>query len=61
VLPRANGIELAAIVPVWSRWAAYAVSALVLTGIAQALVEVGAVSALVSTTYAAGSVPLRRW
>ena len=51
LLPRANPTELGAIVPVWSRWATYAVGALVLTGVAQALVEVGSVDALVSTTY----------
>jgi copper transport protein len=51
LLPRANETELGAIVPVWSRWAAYAVATLVLTGTAQALIEVGTVSALFSTTY----------
>jgi copper transport protein len=51
LLPRANPVELGAIVPVWSGWATYAVSALILTGVAQALIEVGSVDALVSTTY----------
>jgi copper transport protein len=51
LLPRANEIELGAIVPVWSRWALYAVVTLVLTGTAQALVEVGTIDALFSTTY----------
>jgi copper transport protein len=51
LLPRANATELGAIVPVWSRWAMYAVSALIVTGVAQALVEVGTVDALVKTTY----------
>ena len=51
LLARANGTELGAIVPVWSRWATYAVGALVLTGLAQALIEVGSLDALVSTTY----------
>ena len=51
LLPRANAAELGAIVPVWSRWATYAVSVLVLTGSAQALIEVGSVDALFSTTY----------
>ena len=51
LLARANGTELGAIVPVWSRWATYAVGALVLTGVAQALIEVGSLDALVSTTY----------
>ncbi len=51
LLPRASTTELAAIVPVWSRWATYAVSALILTGVAQALVQVGSVEALTTTTY----------
>jgi copper transport protein len=51
LLPKANAAELSAIVPIWSRWAAYAVGALVLTGIAQGLVEVGSVSALFTTEY----------
>jgi copper transport protein len=51
LLPRANDVELGAIVPVWSRWATYAVSALLLTGVAQALVEVGSPGALFSTRY----------
>ena len=51
VLPRANAVELSAIVPVWSRWATYAVGALILTGIAQALIEVGSVNALIDTRY----------
>jgi copper transport protein len=51
LLPRANGPELGAIVPVWSRWATYAVGALVLTGTAQALVEVGTPEALFTTAY----------
>jgi copper transport protein len=51
LLPRATAAELGAIVPVWSRWATYAVGALVLTGTAQALVEIGSLQALVTTTY----------
>src|SRR5262249_41628296 len=51
LLPRANANELGAIIPVWSRWAAYAVGALLVTGIAQALVEVGSVPALFDTGY----------
>jgi copper transport protein len=51
LLPRANAAELGAIVPVWSRWAMYAVSALLLTGVVQALIEVGSPKALVTTTY----------
>jgi copper transport protein len=51
LLPRGTATELGAIVPVWSRWATYAVSALVLTGVAQGLVEVGSVPALFDTAY----------
>jgi copper transport protein len=51
LLPKANPTELAAIVPVWSRWALYAVSVLVLTGLAQAIVLVRTLDALVTSTY----------
>lgn len=51
LLPRANAAELGAIVPVWSRWAWYAVIVLALTGMAQAIVLVGTVDALVTSTY----------
>jgi copper transport protein len=47
----ANEEELGAILPVWSRWAALAVAALLLAGLTQALIEVGTPSALVSTAY----------
>jgi copper transport protein len=51
LLPKANPAELSAIVPVWSRWALYAVGALIVTGVAQALVEVGSVAGFYQTTY----------
>lgn len=51
LLPRADEQELGAILPVWSRWAASAVAALVLAGVAQALIEVGSPTALVNTAY----------
>lgn len=51
LLPQGNGAELGAIVPIWSRWATYAVATLVLTGVAQGLVQIGTLSALVGTTY----------
>jgi copper transport protein len=51
LLPRANASELAAIVPVWSRWAQLAVAVLVATGVLQALIEVGTVDALIGTAY----------
>jgi copper transport protein len=51
LLPRANPTELSAIVPVWSRWALYAVGALIATGVAQALVEVGSVAGFYQTSY----------
>ena len=47
----ANERELAAILPVWSRWATMSVSALLLAGVVQALIEIGTIDALVSTTY----------
>jgi len=43
--------ELGAIMPVWSRWATLAVSALLLAGVVQALIEIGTLKALVTTTY----------
>ena len=51
LLPRANDRELGAILPIWSRWAATAVSALILAGILQALIEVASFDGLVATTY----------
>ena len=43
--------ELGAILPIWSRWAATAVAALVLAGSVQALIEIGTLGAVLSTTY----------
>lgn len=51
LLPRADERELGAILPIWSRWAALAVSALLLAGIVQALIEVATPAALVNSTY----------
>ncbi|WP_433394000.1 copper resistance CopC/CopD family protein [Micromonospora sp. KLBMP9576] len=51
LLPRADERELGAILPIWSRWAALAVSALLLAGTVQALIEVATPSGLVDTTY----------
>ncbi|MFG1775869.1 copper resistance CopC/CopD family protein [Micromonospora sp. NPDC049051] len=51
LLRRADERELGAILPIWSRWAALAVSALLLAGIVQALIEVATPRALVDTTY----------
>lgn len=51
LLRRADERELGAILPVWSRWAAAAVSALLLAGIVQALIEVGSLDALFGTGY----------
>ncbi|MER7416494.1 copper resistance protein CopC [Micromonospora peucetia] len=51
LLPRADERELGAILPIWSRWAALAVSALLLAGTVQALIEVASPGALVNTTY----------
>jgi copper transport protein len=51
VLRRANDEELDVILPVWSNWAALAVTVLVLAGTAQALIEVVTLNALLHTTY----------
>ncbi|GAB3138669.1 hypothetical protein GCM10027290_06470 [Micromonospora sonneratiae] len=51
LLRQADDRELEAILPVWSRWATAAVSALVLAGTVQALIEIGTPGALVSTRY----------
>ncbi|SCE67983.1 copper resistance CopC/CopD family protein [Micromonospora mirobrigensis] len=51
LLRRADERELDAILPIWSRWAALAVSALLLAGTVQALIEVATPKALVDTTY----------
>ena len=51
LLPRADERELGAILPIWSRWAATAVGALILAGVVQALIEVQSVKGLVSSSY----------
>jgi copper transport protein len=51
LLPRANAKELGAILPIWSRWAATAVGALILAGTVQALIEVASFKGLVDSTY----------
>jgi copper transport protein len=51
LLPRANDRELEVILPIWSRWATAAVSALIFAGIVQSLIEIGPFSAFVTTTY----------
>ncbi|BFU46710.1 copper resistance protein CopC [Krasilnikovia sp. MM14-A1004] len=51
LLPRADARELTAILPIWSRWAATAVSALLLAGVVQALIEVASLQGLVDSTY----------
>ncbi len=51
LLPRAEPKELGAILPIWSRWAALSVGALVLAGTVQALVEVGSLDGLTGTGY----------
>ena len=51
LLRRANQKELAAILPIWSRWAATAVAALIIAGSVQALIEVASFKGLVNTTY----------
>jgi copper transport protein len=51
LLRQANERELAAILPIWSRWAATAVGALILAGVVSALIEVSSVNGLVHSTY----------
>jgi copper transport protein len=51
LLRQANDRELGAILPVWSGWAMFAVTVLVLAGTAQALIEIGTLAALTGTTY----------
>jgi copper transport protein len=51
LLRKANERELGAILPIWSRWAATAVTALILAGVVQALIEVSSISGLVNSTY----------
>jgi copper transport protein len=51
LLRRANERELSAILPIWSRWAATAVTALILAGVVQALIEVASLDGLVNSTY----------
>ena len=51
LLRQADERELGAILPIWSRWAALAVSALLLAGTVQALIEVATPQALFDTTY----------
>jgi copper transport protein len=51
LLRKANERELGAILPIWSRWAATAVTALILAGTVQALIEVSSLDGLVNSTY----------
>lgn len=51
LLRLADERELGAILPEWSRWAALAVTALLLAGLVQAVVEIGPPEALVTTVY----------
>jgi copper transport protein len=51
LLRQADERELAAILPIWSRWAFTAVTALVLAGVVQALIEVASWKGLVDSTY----------
>ncbi|MEU8339557.1 copper resistance protein CopC [Micromonospora tulbaghiae] len=51
LLRRADERELDAILPIWSRWAALSVAALLLAGTVQGLIEVASIQALFDTTY----------
>jgi copper transport protein len=51
LLRQADEGELAAILPIWARWAALSAGGLLVAGVLQALIEVGTVSALFRTSY----------
>ncbi|MGH3681026.1 MAG: copper resistance protein CopC [Natronosporangium sp.] len=51
LLRLANQRELSVILPEWSRWAALAVTVLLLAGLIQAVVEIGPPEAVFTTTY----------
>ena len=51
LLRRADERELGAILPIWSRWAATAVAALILAGTVQALIEIASFKGLYDSTY----------
>ncbi|GAB2597444.1 copper resistance protein [Paractinoplanes abujensis] len=51
LLRKADQRELGAILPIWSRWAATSVAALIVAGVIQALIEVSSLSGLFNTTY----------
>ena len=51
LLRQADERELGAILPIWSRWAATAVAALILAGSTQALIEVASFKGLFGSTY----------
>ena len=51
LLRQANERELGAILPIWSRWAATAVAALILAGTVQALIEIASFKGLYDSTY----------
>lgn len=51
LLRLADARELGAILPIWSRWAALAVSTVLLAGVVSALIQIGTPQALVETTY----------
>jgi copper transport protein len=51
LLRQADEREAEAILPVWSRWAGFTVSVVLLSGVMAALIEVGTLTALVDTAY----------
>ncbi|WP_305789230.1 copper resistance CopC/CopD family protein [Symbioplanes lichenis] len=51
LLRQANERELGAILPIWSRWAATAVAALIVAGSVSALIEVSSFQGLIDSTY----------
>ncbi|ADD45412.1 copper resistance CopC/CopD family protein [Stackebrandtia nassauensis] len=51
LVKRSRTVEAEAFLPTWSRWATWIVASLAIAGLAQALIHVGTVKGLVSTTY----------
>jgi copper transport protein len=51
VLPHASPADLGRVVPLWSDWAGYAVATVLLTGITQALLQLGSPGQLLDTGY----------
>ncbi|HIW63103.1 MAG TPA: copper resistance protein CopC/CopD [Candidatus Stackebrandtia excrementipullorum] len=51
LVKRSHGRGVRELLPVWSSWATWLVAALAVAGVAQALIEIGSLPALLETTY----------